>query len=246
MTSISCFGSIRTLAMRIPKKKVCNFVGGVSSPILANIALHELDCFVAQLITDFERGKKRADNPEYIRDSNFIKQGLNKKIERETNEEKRNVLLMQKKQVQRHMRTIPSANQYDEEFRRLRYCRYADDFVLSAICAKKEAEEIYKKIETFLKDVLKLNTSKAKSGLKHNTEVIRFLGYDIIVKNTDRTVRVTTKDGQHYKKRSLVGQNFTTVHFFSTKFLHRIEQESATLRLKNTLVVSAPTGINLN
>src|SRR6266851_3653321 len=26
------------------------------------------------------------------------------------------------------------------------------------------------------------------------------------VKNTDRTVRVTTKDGQHYKKRSLVGQ----------------------------------------
>src|SRR5216683_60191 len=180
--------------------------GGILSPILANIYLHELDCFVAQLITDFERGKKRADNPEYIRDSNFIKQGLNKKIERETHEEKRNVLLMQKKQVQRHMRTIPSANQYDEEFRRLRYCRYADDFVLSAICAKKEAEEIYKKIETFLKDVLKLNTSKAKSGLKHNTEVIRFLGYDIIVKNTDRTVRVTTKDGQHYKKRSLVGQ----------------------------------------
>jgi Type II intron maturase len=78
--------------------------------------------------------------------------------------------------------------------------------VLSAICPKEEAEEIYRKIETFLDDELKLNTSKAKSGLKHNTEVIRFLGYDIIVKNTDRTVRVTTKDGQHYKKRSLVGQ----------------------------------------
>jgi len=115
-------------------------------------------------------------------------------------------LLSQKKELQRHMRTIPSQNQYDEGLRRLRYCRYADDFVLSAICPKEEAEEIYRKIETFLDDELKLNTSKAKSGLKHNTEVIRFLGYDIIVKNTDRTVRVTTKDGQHYKKRSLVGQ----------------------------------------
>jgi RNA-directed DNA polymerase len=40
MMSTSCFGSIRTLAIRIPKKKVCNFVGGVVSPILANIYWH--------------------------------------------------------------------------------------------------------------------------------------------------------------------------------------------------------------
>src|SRR6266852_3249933 len=43
MTSISCFGSIRTLAMRIPKKKVCNFVGGVRSPLLANVALDGME-----------------------------------------------------------------------------------------------------------------------------------------------------------------------------------------------------------
>jgi group II intron reverse transcriptase/maturase len=179
--------------------------GGILSPILANIYLHELDCFVGKLMTDFERGKKRAGNPEYDRDHN-IRQRLNKRIKQETDTDRRNDLLIQKKQVQRHMLTIPSANQYDEGYRRLRYCRYADDFVLSAICPKEEAEEIYRKIETLMDDELKLNTSKAKSGLKHNTEVIRFLGYDIIVKNTDRTVRVTTKDGQHYKKRSLVGQ----------------------------------------
>src|SRR3989442_10733991 len=29
--------------MRTSKKKVCNFVGGVSSPLLANIALHGLE-----------------------------------------------------------------------------------------------------------------------------------------------------------------------------------------------------------
>jgi len=104
------------------------------------------------------------------------------------------------------MLTIPSGNQYDEGFRRLRYCRYADDFVLSAIGPQDEAEEIYRKIETFLKDELKLNTSKTNSGLKHNTEIIRFLGHDITVKNTDRTVKVATTNGQHYKKRSLVGK----------------------------------------
>ena len=43
MTSIACVGSIHTLAMRIPKKKVGNFVGGVLSPLLANIALHGLE-----------------------------------------------------------------------------------------------------------------------------------------------------------------------------------------------------------
>src|SRR5262249_24612256 len=125
------------------------FVGSVLSPILANIYLHELDCFVGKLMTDFERGKKRAGNPEYDRDHN-IRQRLNKRIKQETDTDRRNDLLIQKKQVQRHMLTIPSANQYDEGYRRLRYCRYADDFVLSAICPKEEAEEIYRKIETFL------------------------------------------------------------------------------------------------
>src|SRR5438445_1736964 len=43
MTSISCFGLIRTLAIATPKKKVCNFVGGVASPVLANLALDGLE-----------------------------------------------------------------------------------------------------------------------------------------------------------------------------------------------------------
>jgi len=33
----------------------------------------------------------------------------------------------------------------------LRYYRYADDFVLGAICPKSEAEEIYRKIDTVRK-----------------------------------------------------------------------------------------------
>lgn len=39
--------------------------GGVISPILANIYLHELDMFVQKKILSFNRGEKRGHNPEY-------------------------------------------------------------------------------------------------------------------------------------------------------------------------------------
>src|SRR5688572_23370483 len=43
-----CFGSIRCPTSWTPKNKACNFVGGVVSPILANLYLHEQDRFMAQ------------------------------------------------------------------------------------------------------------------------------------------------------------------------------------------------------
>ena len=36
--------------------------GGIISPILANIYLHELDCYMETLIADFKRGKQEAVN----------------------------------------------------------------------------------------------------------------------------------------------------------------------------------------
>jgi retron-type reverse transcriptase len=41
--------------------------GGVVSPILANIYLHELDEFLAATQVRFNRGKRRAENPQYQR-----------------------------------------------------------------------------------------------------------------------------------------------------------------------------------
>ena len=185
-------------------QKVGNFVGSVFSPILANVYLHELDCYVERLITDFEKGKVRAENPEYKKVRNAAN-WLSKRIEQTQAADERADLLTMKKELHRQQLTIPSQNQYDPNFRRLRYCRYADDFVLSAICPKEEAEEIYRKIEIFLKEELKLTTSKTKSGLKHHTEIMRFLGYDIMVMHSDRTVKGRVY-GKHFKKRSLVGQ----------------------------------------
>src|SRR5262245_13269777 len=174
--------------------------GGIISPILANIYLHELDCFIEKLIADFSKGETRSRNPEYTSIS-LKSSRLNRKIEQETNPEHRVHLIEEKRHLQRQLLEIPHSDQHAPDYRRVRYCRYADDFVLGAICTKKEAEEIYRKIESFLQDELRLKTSQAKSGLKHNTEVIRFLGYDITIRNTEKIVSVTTKDQVHYKKR---------------------------------------------
>src|SRR5438067_2255280 len=46
--------------------------GGVISPILANIYLHELDEFMEAKIAAFNRGVRRKPNPEYCRHSNLI------------------------------------------------------------------------------------------------------------------------------------------------------------------------------
>jgi RNA-directed DNA polymerase len=123
--------------------------GGILSPILANIYLHELDCFVESLITSFKRGKARKETTEYRLLQNQTKR-LTKKIDQEKDATQRLILLNEKKALQRHKMEIPSVDQHDPDFRRLSYCRYADDFVLGATCPKSEAEAIYRKIEVFL------------------------------------------------------------------------------------------------
>ena len=45
--------------------KVCNIVGGVVSPILANVYLHELDEFVEELRQGLEKGEAKHRDPTY-------------------------------------------------------------------------------------------------------------------------------------------------------------------------------------
>src|SRR5881392_1838040 len=58
MTSTSCFGSIRTLVIQIPKKKVCNFVGGARSPRRAKVCLpHVLDAWLVKDVHPRRQGR---------------------------------------------------------------------------------------------------------------------------------------------------------------------------------------------
>jgi RNA-directed DNA polymerase len=69
--------------------------GGIISPILANIYLHELDNFVETMIQDFEKGDGRRWNTEY-RTKQSRMGHLNKRIQKETDEHRRTALLEEK------------------------------------------------------------------------------------------------------------------------------------------------------
>jgi hypothetical protein len=56
---------------------------------------------------------------------------------------------------------------YDPDYRRLRYTRYADDFILGFVGPKEEAEEIRQRLGDFLKANLKLTFSAEKTLITH-------------------------------------------------------------------------------
>lgn len=156
--------------------------GGILSPILSNIYLNELDKYVEDvLIPEYTRGKRRRPNPIYKRLTRQIK----KAREQEDWE--------QVKRLERERREQPQGDPYDPNYRRLQYCRYADDFVLSFIGPKSEAEEIKQKLHIFLQEKLRLQLNLNKTLITHaRQEKATFLGYTVhIAINNDKL-----KDGK--------------------------------------------------
>ena len=144
--------------------------GGVVSPVLANIYLDRLDKYVEKmLIPANTRGQVRRRNPAWTRLRNRM--SYHKKVGHHS-------LAVE---LRKEMQQQPSGDPYDPRYRRLRYVRYADDFVLGFVGPKAEAGQIKESLETFLRDSLKLELSKEKTLITHATsQAARFLGYEIV------------------------------------------------------------------
>ena len=144
--------------------------GGVVSPILANIYLDRLDKFVENvLIPAHTRGTARQKNPAWIRLKN-----------RAAYYRKKGDFTLAT-QLRKQMQHLPSVDPLDPDYRRLRYVRYADDFVLGFSGPKADAEQIRESLGTFLRDSLKLELSKEKTLITHATsQAARFLGYELV------------------------------------------------------------------
>ena len=144
--------------------------GGVVSPILSNIYLDRLDKYVENvLIPANTRGADRRDNREYTR-------LLNQAARQRKRGNHAEAL-----QLRKQMQQLPSRDPYDPGYRRLRYVRYADDFVLGFIGPKAEAQQVKESLETFLRDSLKLELSQEKTLITHATsQAARFLGYELV------------------------------------------------------------------
>jgi len=167
--------------------------GSIVSPILANVVLHELDLFMEILKERFETGKRRKANKDYIHYSNKINR-LRRKYDtlkgKEGNKEKLQEIKRVIQQLKQRRRKFPSSDPFDEEYKRLYYCRYADDFGVGIIGSKADAEAVRQQIKQYVEGTLKLTVSEEKSHIRHGKEGVMFLGYWIKTYTGNRIVKV--------------------------------------------------------
>jgi hypothetical protein len=149
--------------------------GGVVSPVLSNIYLDRLDRHIEQtLLPAHNWGERRTPYRPYMR---LWQRAY--RLEQRGNRQAGLVL-------RKRMKTMPSRNPNDPGYRRLRYCRYADDWLLGFAGPRQEAEQIKADIAAFLHDQLHLELSATKTVITHGrTQPARFLGYQITVLHAD-------------------------------------------------------------
>ena len=152
--------------------------GGIISPILANIYLNELDKFVETLKKDFDTKTPYTLTPEYIalqRKRAYTR----RKIERRSEGEERNKLIAYYAELGKQMRKTPAKLCNDKK---LKYVRYADDFLIAVNGSKEDCEQIKAKLAEFIRETLKMELSEEKTLITHSNEPARFLGYDVRVR----------------------------------------------------------------
>ena len=159
--------------------------GGILSPILANIYLHELDMFVEKLKKDFYKSPEA----QYTREYNRIRARvgkLSKKIASAEGSEKIALVAQWKEERQKLLHT-PSRSQTDKE---IRYVRYADDFIIGVRGTKEDCAQIKEALKAFIGNALKMELSDEKTLITHSSEAARFLGYDIRIRRNETTKNV--------------------------------------------------------
>lgn len=149
--------------------------GSLLSPILCNIYLHELDCYVEKLRVDTDKGTISYQNP-------------NKIFNRMTN-------LSKEKRI-----SFKGGDLIDSKFIRVRYVRYADDFILSIIGSRNLTNDIKHKIMTFLLEKLKLSFNEIKVQIIEAKKTpVRFLGVEIRQRKAQKNEVMLTKNKKRAK-----------------------------------------------
>jgi RNA-directed DNA polymerase len=154
--------------------------GGILSPLLANVFLHQLDEFaVSELAANRVQTQKESNsrrNPEYRSVENKITL-LRRKL-RDTDEQGRRLIIDELRELERKRRKIPVYAKDKRQSCKVKYVRYADDFVILVAGRKEEADAIKNKVKQLLSE-RGLTLSDEKTKVTHWSKKVRFLGYDI-------------------------------------------------------------------
>jgi group II intron reverse transcriptase/maturase len=188
--------------------------GGLASPILANIYLHELDEKVQEIRLRLEQGgKQKQVNPEYrklaAQKARLVQKGATRtKAFRE---------------LVRKIRSTPTVVVDDPTFIRIKYVRYADDWLIGIAGPRRLAEQVKEELTTFLSHHLKLTLSPEKTKITHARQAqARFLGTDLSIGRGGVPRVVTTRNGtaRPIRRRSTGSETVMTAPL--TDLIHRL------------------------
>jgi retron-type reverse transcriptase len=132
--------------------------GNILSPILANIYFHDLDIYIdREIINRYKKGIRAFKCLDYHRAVSFTGE------EKKANFRKRKQLA-RKKRRDAHKAGLRYTT-IDESFIRVKYVRYAGDFLIGVRGPKALVLKIFKSVTFFLKSTLQLNLNEEKSKI---------------------------------------------------------------------------------
>lgn len=185
--------------------------GGIVSPILANIYLDKLDKYVKEYIRHFDMGTKRRPGKESNDLANERKRTV-RKLKKVKDGTEKAALVARLKAIEQERAAFPSGDEMDGSYRRLKYIRYADDFILGVIGSKEDALRIKEDIKSFLSESLALELSDEKTLITHTGKSAKFLGYEITVtRNNHQRRDVQGRLRRTYGKRVRLNVSMATL-----------------------------------
>jgi group II intron reverse transcriptase/maturase len=144
--------------------------GNILSPLLSNIYFHELDTFIEkEIIARYKKGSKATKCAEYQKMITL------NKTEKKLSTTKRKQLLRVKRR-EAHKKGL-RYTKIDDSYIRIKYVRYADDFIIGVRGSKEIAAKILNSTKFFLKSNLHLKINEGKSEIINTySNKVPFLG----------------------------------------------------------------------
>jgi group II intron reverse transcriptase/maturase len=218
--------TIRPTSLGVPQ-------GGVVSPVLSNIYLHEFDIFVKGLIS------KYSSEEELISKVNPVMTEFSDKLTKLDEEYRIAKGKKKKKRILKEIKTLRlERNKFPSRIRianRIRYIRYADDWIIGIIGNKNFVCMIRDFCRDFLKENLKLELSEDKTKITNiHLKKVEFLGVNLFINNTESKLVIIEVKGRKVKSRV----NRTRIYFhMPTKVLIETLKNKGFIKVVNNRLV---------